>query len=49
MAALRVPLRAILATPRAAGPRFLLPLHAHLLVSSLDIDRLAPSRPVFKL
>uniref|UniRef100_A0A0E0FUZ2 Pentatricopeptide repeat-containing protein n=1 Tax=Oryza nivara TaxID=4536 RepID=A0A0E0FUZ2_ORYNI len=33
MAALRVPLRAILATPRAAGPRLLLPLHAHLLVS----------------
>ncbi|KAF0892162.1 hypothetical protein E2562_013524 [Oryza meyeriana var. granulata] len=33
MAALRVPLRAILSSARAPGPRLILPLHAHLLVS----------------
>ncbi|KAG8054966.1 hypothetical protein GUJ93_ZPchr0001g32759 [Zizania palustris] len=33
MAALRVPLRAILSSPRAPTSRLLLPLHAHLVVS----------------
>uniref|UniRef100_A0A0D9V757 Pentacotripeptide-repeat region of PRORP domain-containing protein n=1 Tax=Leersia perrieri TaxID=77586 RepID=A0A0D9V757_9ORYZ len=33
MAALRLPLREIVSKPRAPGPRLLLPLHAHLLVS----------------
>ncbi|KAG8078300.1 hypothetical protein GUJ93_ZPchr0007g3071 [Zizania palustris] len=33
MAALRVPLRAVVSVPRAPTPRLLLPLHAHLVVS----------------